>query len=137
MGKLTGAKKKKYLAKLLAKQERYKATAERRAAKKAVVIKTARQLEYLQYLLSPHWKATRARILALRNHTCERCGAIKKLQVHHLTYVRRGAELDTDLQVLCDHCHRQEHDIPVTKPKADPGKYQSFWDVVARPEVAQ
>jgi predicted HNH restriction endonuclease len=29
--------------------------------------------------------------------------------VHHLTYVRKGAELPQDLVALCRRCHRARH----------------------------
>lgn len=38
---------------------------------------------------------------------CERCGdRTRRLEVHHLTYERFGRELLTDLQGLCEPCHK-------------------------------
>ena len=38
---------------------------------------------------------------------CERCGErTRRLEVHHLTYERFGRELLTDLQALCEPCHK-------------------------------
>ena len=31
--------------------------------------------------------------------------------MHHRTYDRIGKEEETDLQVLCDECHAERHDI--------------------------
>lgn len=42
---------------------------------------------------------------------CERCGARKSLRLHHRTYARLGMELDSDVEVLCDSCHRGEHGL--------------------------
>jgi predicted HNH restriction endonuclease len=33
------------------------------------------------------------------------------LQVHHLTYARKGCEQLVDLQVLCADCHKGEHQV--------------------------
>lgn len=40
---------------------------------------------------------------------CVRCGVKRQLEVHHLTYDRLGAELDTDLEVVCSGCHKGTH----------------------------
>lgn len=64
---------------------------------------------YLAYLNSPSWRVTRNRALSRARYTCARCGAKRDLNVHHLTYVRLGAELDADLEVLCFSCHRGHH----------------------------
>lgn len=62
---------------------------------------------YNTYMISPAWKAFRLRIIAQRGRKCERCGSpARVLQLHHLTYVRLGQELDSDVQLLCIDCHR-------------------------------
>ena len=33
----------------------------------------------------------------------------RRLNVHHGTYVRRGRELDSDLFLLCESCHKAVH----------------------------
>lgn len=71
-----------------------------------------RQRKYGGYLQSPAWKAKRIEILAKRGVACERCQSAREIQVHHLTYARVGKELDSDLAVLCENCHRQEHGLP-------------------------
>lgn len=73
--------------------------------------KTLRRLPYADYLQSDHWRIVRAHILEQRGGHCERCGALRDLNVHHLTYERLGAEEDTDLEVLCRSCHEAEHGI--------------------------
>lgn len=69
-----------------------------------------RRLNYVdEYLRSEHWQATRHAALGRARFRCERCGTDRRLHVHHLTYVRLGAELDEDLEVLCISCHYAEH----------------------------
>lgn len=113
------------------------------------MILTPTQEEYQVYLQSPHWRMTRARILARAQDHCERCGRfgglnphgdhreddiaacddpdcvfcvfyfedgtrndceLQQLEVHHLTYERRGHELDSDLLALCWGCHEDTWD---------------------------
>jgi hypothetical protein len=61
------------------------------------------------YLKSDGWKRRRKRALARAGYRCQRCGARGRLDVHHLTYKRRGRERDADLQVLCRSCHQAHH----------------------------
>lgn len=68
-----------------------------------------RRLPYGQYLRSKHWDIVRRRALAVASGRCFYCGAKDSLDVHHLTYRRRGCELDEDLIVLCRPCHTDEH----------------------------
>jgi hypothetical protein len=68
-----------------------------------------RRMPYWLYLRSKHWDIVRRRALAVAEGKCFYCGAISHLDVHHLTYRRRGCELDEDLIVLCRTCHDAEH----------------------------
>lgn len=68
-------------------------------------------MNYQAYLKSDHWKSLRAAKLHSVNDRCEKCKRRSNLQVHHLTYERRGAELLSDLAVLCERCHEKEHDL--------------------------
>ena len=74
-----------------------------------------RAIPYAQYLDSAAWRATRDDALARGNYTCAGCGQWSPdgsgLQVHHLTYARRGHEMPEDLQVLCRPCHERAHGI--------------------------
>lgn len=71
---------------------------------------------YLAYLASPHWRSVRARALSTkRKRRCVSCGSTERLDVHHLTYERRGRELDADLAVLCRDCHDIVHWIAKRK----------------------
>lgn len=67
--------------------------------------------DYNDYLLSPHWLSFRKRALDKAHHLCQSCGSRHSLQVHHLTYQRLGAELLSDVRVLCKDCHRSQHGI--------------------------
>lgn len=67
--------------------------------------------EYHEYLKSAEWGQIRADLFLLRGRKCERCQSSKKLQVHHLTYKNFGQEEPTDLEILCDVCHKGEHKI--------------------------
>jgi 5-methylcytosine-specific restriction endonuclease McrA len=69
--------------------------------------------DYSQYLRSSHWASVRRRARARAGDRCERCGVPRSeavLHVHHLTYEHLGAELDDELQVLCESCHQEAHD---------------------------
>lgn len=65
--------------------------------------------EYREYLESPEWKATRAKALERGDNKCAVCGRTDTLEVHHNTYDRIGAELPTDLVVLCNYHHSTIH----------------------------
>lgn len=77
--------------------------------------KALRRLPYREYLLSEHWKATRNAARHRAGYRCQRCGKQYepaergKLNVHHLSYDRLGAERDEDLEVLCRPCHASGH----------------------------
>lgn len=62
------------------------------------------------YLLSDHWQQTREVALKRADHACQLCGYTGALQVHHRSYERLGAELPTDLTVLCERCHGTHHE---------------------------
>lgn len=60
---------------------------------------------YYRYLRSEAWKRVRAGALARTQGLCAACPS-PATEVHHLTYVRLGAELPSDVIALCDACHR-------------------------------
>lgn len=75
---------------------------------------------YQKYLATPAWRNRRNRSLKLASYRCQKCAAGRGLQVHHLTYDRIGREWDSDLEVLCESCHRGEtvrqmHDQPQSR----------------------
>ena len=61
--------------------------------------------EYREYLFSPKWHRIRQRKFKQVGRKCELCGALDKIEVHHLTYQRLFRERLGDLQVLCKSCH--------------------------------
>jgi len=62
--------------------------------------------KYLEYLASAAWKRKRYQLFLQRGKKCERCGAVKKIEVHHKHYRTLGHEALTDLEVVCVTCHR-------------------------------
>jgi 5-methylcytosine-specific restriction endonuclease McrA len=71
-----------------------------------------RHIVYGTFLESRYWLIVKALLLKARGDRCEVCGSPGPLEVHHLTYAHRGAEiwhLD-DLQLLCSLCHVHHHD---------------------------
>jgi DNA-binding MarR family transcriptional regulator len=78
---------------------------------KELRIKELRAMPYEEYLKTPEWQATRARMLKLAGYRCQVCnGKHNGLNVHHRTYERLGEERDSDLVVLCLLCHQMFHD---------------------------
>lgn len=69
-----------------------------------------RRWRYRRYLRSEHWRSLRRQVIRRSGGRCERCGRSGRLEVHHVTYVRRGRELPSDLQVLCRDCHDEAHE---------------------------
>lgn len=64
------------------------------------------RMTYATYLKTYHWQSLRAEKLRAAGWKCERCGSGRgPLNVHHLTYDRRGDEDLADLAVLCEPCH--------------------------------
>ena len=63
------------------------------------------------YLKSDWWRERRKLKLEACGRVCNRCRSIKNIQVHHLSYARKYAELDEDLEVLCKPCHEAEHGL--------------------------
>lgn len=67
--------------------------------------------DYQKYLRSDHWLELRSAKLESADWKCEKCKRKSNLQVHHISYVRLGKELLSDLMVLCERCHEKEHDL--------------------------
>lgn len=69
-----------------------------------------RVMPYDEYLRTPEWRQTRATALVRSDHQCamdpRHAGP---LDVHHRSYERLGAELPSDLIVLCRSCHQLHH----------------------------
>lgn len=69
-------------------------------------------MSYGEYLQSPHWREVRAKRLEKDGYRCAICGSTKDLNVHHLTYIRKGDEnIETDLITVCHACHTMLHRV--------------------------
>ncbi len=67
-------------------------------------------MPYWRYLRTPEWRRTRAIALFRAGYACSLdVTHTSDLDVHHRTYERRGAELPSDLVVLCRSCHLLHH----------------------------
>lgn len=72
-------------------------------------VQELRTMPYKDYLQTSHWKERRLVALNAAGYRCQLCNRDGRLEVHHRTYERRGAELPSDLVALCDVCHRHFH----------------------------
>lgn len=66
---------------------------------------------YDAYIGSVEWAERREQFYANNKRYCRACYSHKRLNVHHRTYERMGAELDEDLICLCERCHKRVHDL--------------------------
>lgn len=82
---------------------------EQRARQRRREARKQRQREYRDYLRSEHWQRTRAQVLERAEGFCEDCGLRGNLDVHHLTYKRKGHERLSDLRAICRCCHTERH----------------------------
>ena len=92
-----------------------KCVAKELAEQRQKEIAVLRLLPYSEYLKTDHWQYTRKRALIIAGYVCHLCNSKDRLQVHHKTYERRGCELQEDLVVLCERCHRKFHGILTTE----------------------
>jgi 5-methylcytosine-specific restriction endonuclease McrA len=72
------------------------------------VLKT---MPYREYLKTPEWQERRKAAYRRAQNRCQLCNNTGVLNVHHRDYTRRGNELNSDLIVLCDKCHKKFHGI--------------------------
>ena len=72
---------------------------------------------YLEYLQSHQWQSKRKAAFARYGKKCCRCGATKRLNVHHRNYGTLFNESVADLEVLCEPCHAKEHGKEPRPPK--------------------
>lgn len=76
---------------------------------------------YQQYLETRHWQQFRKkvfkkpevqRLLKKYNHfVCQFCEKERRLNVHHVTYIRLGHERLQDVYLICEDCHAQIHKL--------------------------
>ena len=66
---------------------------------------------YHEYLQTKDWFNKRNQALAFSDYKCNRCKSMENIQVHHLNYNTIGNESLSDLEVLCNSCHKEVHNI--------------------------
>lgn len=71
-----------------------------------------KDMPYLTYLKTEHWKRLKNIVKKRAGYKCEECGLeALVLNVHHAIYRGRGQERTSDLICLCTYCHDEEHGI--------------------------
>lgn len=78
---------------------------------KLLVTCILREMPYEEYLQTIHWQQVRAAAFAMHGHRCFVCMKSRGLEIHHLTYERKGRELPEDTVPLCREHHQTQHDI--------------------------
>ena len=69
-----------------------------------------RTMPYLRYLQTSEWRRTRKVALARAGNACSLDAThTENLEVHHRSYEHLGAELTSDVLVLCHSCHQLHH----------------------------
>ena len=74
--------------------------------------------DYHEYIKSPEWKEVSRQAKERAGYRCQLCnrsGDDKSLHTHHRTYDRLFFELESDLIVLCESCHKKLHDLEIHK----------------------
>ena len=73
-------------------------------------------MSYNDFLQTDYWVYLRDYTVMIRGVACEACHRVvslsaENLEVHHLSYERRGSEWrhPEDLKVVCRNCHEKEH----------------------------
>ena len=77
-------------------------------------IKKLKRMSHNEYLKTQHWKLAESAVLKRDLNRCADCGNSteeKPIEVHHITYIRRGKESLEDLMALCKDCHTERHFI--------------------------
>jgi 5-methylcytosine-specific restriction endonuclease McrA len=75
-------------------------------------------IDYKQYIKSAEWRLKRRELINELGSQYSRCGFSKRylrslgrhLQVHHLHYDTLGCERPEDVMILCNICHKKEHE---------------------------
>lgn len=75
---------------------------------------------YKKYINSPKWQAKRSERLKIDNYTCQKCGELRGLHVHHVSYKNFGNEnVYEDLITLCEKCHKTIEGVKAEKDKKE------------------
>lgn len=73
--------------------------------------------DYYKWVLkSRRWRRLRRRAYKCTSGRCARCfrrHLLGGLQLHHRTYSRLGHERLSEVELLCDECHRKQHGLRV------------------------
>jgi hypothetical protein len=74
-----------------------------------------KRVNYRAHLASRYWLRLRARKAIAVAWRCEECGEQHglNLQLHHPRYDKLGFEEISDVQALCDTCHKSAHGLEV------------------------
>lgn len=75
-------------------------------------IRKLRRMSNNYYLGTHHWSLIRSAALKRDRNRCADCGTTnseRPLEVHHVTYSRRGREEMEDILTLCRECHEERH----------------------------
>lgn len=70
---------------------------------------TKLNVNYQSYMNSDAWAARKSEYFAGHAKRCSACGSKTHIHLHHMTYARLGAELDSDMVPLCEKCHDRVH----------------------------
>ena len=102
-GKVSANIKKEFVSRFITGSETFPVQ-----AAKAIIL----HMPYEDFLKTPYWKAISGYIKERDLNRCEKCGAQKRLQVHHLSYQHHGDELHNmnELVTLCRKCHKETHE---------------------------
>ena len=70
---------------------------------------------------SKGWKSVRYWALERADYKCQQCGLNEGygLHVHHLNYSHLGHEFPEDVVVLCEACHKAEHQKELVSANGD------------------
>ena len=73
---------------------------------------TLRAMSYADYLRTDVWRELARRTKRAAGELCELCDSPRRLDAHHLTYIRCGGrEWWADLICLCHSCHFMFHRV--------------------------
>jgi hypothetical protein len=81
---------------------------------------------YFAYIRSPEWRGVVTRYFHRHPCRCAACLGEFEVELHHKTYARLEAELDSDLAPLCRTCHSMVHGIQQIS-SADLAQVTELW----------
>lgn len=65
--------------------------------------------KYRDYITSDEWREFRIKYYETHKKECRACGSKLKVNLHHKTYKRLGAERLADVVPLCEYHHSELH----------------------------